>query len=271
MKVSLNWLKELVDLPADVNALSEILTKAGVEVEGIETRGCDLDHIVVAQILETAQHPNADRLSVNKVADGSAEPRQIVCGAKNFKVGDKVPLALPGAVMPGDFKIKTGKLRGVESAGMMCSAKELGLAEDAEGLLILSTGAVVGTPIKELYPPETVLDVEVTPNRPDLLSHVGMAREIATLCEQPLRIPEVILAGKNTPSVPAGGASPRSSLPGKTPPPSRRAAPSRSKPPKRAPSTPRGRFAASKSPPAPRGCAASWRASACGASTTSLT
>ncbi|XHR28409.1 MAG: phenylalanine--tRNA ligase subunit beta [Chthoniobacteraceae bacterium] len=206
MKVSLNWLKELVDLPADVNALSEILTKAGVEVEGIETRGCDLDHIVVAQILESAQHPNADRLSVNKVADGSGEPRQIVCGAKNFKVGDKVPLALPGAVMPGDFKIKTGKLRGVESAGMMCSAKELGLAEDAEGLLILSPGAVVGTPIKELYPPETVLDVEVTPNRPDLLSHVGMAREIATLLEKPLRIPEAILGCKSTPSAPAGDA-----------------------------------------------------------------
>ena len=204
MKVSLNWIKELVDIPADVAALCELLTKAGVEVEGIETRGCALDNIVVAQILESVQHPNADRLSVCKVNDGTAEPRQIVCGAKNYKVGDKVPLALPGAVMPGDFKIKVGKLRGVESCGMMCSAKELGLAEDAEGLLILPPETVVGTAIKDLFPAETVLDVEVTPNRPDLLSHVGMAREIATLLGQPLRVPEgVAAATKGIHAVPA--------------------------------------------------------------------
>lgn len=203
MKVSLNWLKELVELPADVAVLCELLTKAGVEVEGIETRGCALDNIVVAQILESVQHPNADRLSVCKVNDGSPEPRQIVCGAKNYKVGDKVPLALPGAVMPGDFKIKVGKLRGVESGGMMCSAKELGLAEDAEGLLILPPETVIGTPIKELFPAETVLDVEVTPNRPDLLSHVGMAREIATLLGKPLTLPEAILATQKPHAVPA--------------------------------------------------------------------
>ncbi|MEI8233937.1 MAG: phenylalanine--tRNA ligase subunit beta [Verrucomicrobiota bacterium] len=198
MKVSLNWLKELVEIPADVAALCELLTKAGVEVEGIETRGCAVEKVVVAQVLESLQHPNADRLSVCKVADGSAEPRQIVCGAKNYKVGDKVPLALPGAVMPGDFKIKVGKLRGVESAGMMCSAKELGLAEDAEGLLILPPESVVGTPLTELFPAETILDVEVTPNRPDLLSHVGMAREIATLLGSPLTLPAAILATAGT-------------------------------------------------------------------------
>lgn len=202
MKVSLNWLKELVEIPADVAALSELLTKAGVEVEGIETRGCTIANVVVAQILESVQHPNADRLSVCKVADGSAEPRQIVCGAKNYKVGDKVPLALPGAVMPGDFKIKVGKLRGVESQGMMCSAKELGLAEDADGLLILPLESVVGTPITELFPAETVLDVEVTPNRPDLLSHLGMAREIATLLSKPLNVPTAILATAGTKSEP---------------------------------------------------------------------
>ncbi|MDD5349275.1 MAG: phenylalanine--tRNA ligase subunit beta [Chthoniobacteraceae bacterium] len=198
MKVSLNWLKELVEIPADVAALCELLTKAGVEVEGIETRGCAVEKVVVAQILESLQHPNADRLHVCKVADGSSEPRQIVCGARNYKVGDKVPLALPGAVMPGDFKIKVGKLRGVESAGMMCSAKELALAEDAEGLLILPPETVVGTPLTELFPPETVLDVEVTPNRPDLLSHVGMAREIATLLGKPLTLPAAILATAGT-------------------------------------------------------------------------
>ena len=203
MKVSLNWLKELVEIPADVATLSELLTKAGVEVEGIETHGCTIEKVLVAQVLESVQHPNADRLSVCKVADGSAELRQIVCGAKNYKVGDKVPLALPGAVMPGDFKIKVGKLRGVESQGMMCSAKELGLPEGEDGLLILPAESVVGTPITELFPAETVLDVEVTPNRPDLLSHVGMAREIATLLGKPLTLPAAILATAGTHAQPS--------------------------------------------------------------------
>ena len=209
MKVSLNWLNELVELPADVAALSDLLTKAGVEVEGVETRGCTIANVVVAQVLESVQHPNADRLSVCKVADSAdpfAEPRQIVCGAKNYKVGDKVPLALPGAVMPGDFKIKVGKLRGVESQGMMCSAKELGLPEGEDGLLILPPETVVGTPITELFPAETVLDVEVTPNRPDLLSHVGMAREIATLLGKPLNLPAAIRATAGAVAGPAAAS-----------------------------------------------------------------
>ncbi|MEI6349468.1 MAG: phenylalanine--tRNA ligase subunit beta [Verrucomicrobiota bacterium] len=203
MKVSLNWLKELVELPPDAAALSDLLTKAGVEVEGIEQRGVSIDKVVVAQILESNQHPNADRLSVCKVNDGSAQPRQIVCGAKNYKVGDKVPLALPGAVMPGDFKIKVGKLRGIESEGMMCSAKELGLAEDADGLLILPEAAPIGTAISSLFPSDTILDVEVTPNRPDLLSHVGMAREIATLLGKTLRLPTGVLVAKGAKAQPA--------------------------------------------------------------------
>ena len=127
MKVSLNWLRELVELPPTVPALVDLLTMAGVEVEGIETTGCSIANIVVGEIQETEQHPNADKLSVCKVNDGSGTQRQIVCGAKNFRVGDKVPLALPGAQMAPDFVIKIGKLRGVESQGMMCSAEELGL------------------------------------------------------------------------------------------------------------------------------------------------
>ncbi len=181
MKVSLNWLREFVELPASTEALIDLLTFAGVEVEGVEQRGVTLEKVVVAQILESAQHPNADRLSVCKVDDGSGETRQIVCGAKNYKVGDKVPLALPGAVLPGDFKIKVGKLRGVESAGMLCSAKELQLADDADGLLILPESAQVGAAMSEVFPADTVLDLEVTPNRADLLCHKGMAREIAAL------------------------------------------------------------------------------------------
>ncbi len=187
MKVSLNWLKEWVDLPAEVPTLCDLLTRAGVEVEGIEQSGIAIDKVVVAQILESTQHPGADRLSVCRVDDGSGEPRQIVCGAKNYKVGDKVPLALPGAVLPGDFKIKVGKLRGVQSEGMMCSAKELQIAEDAAGLLILSPDAIVGAPISTAFPSDTVLDLEVTPNRPDLLSYVGMAREVATLLKSASR------------------------------------------------------------------------------------
>ncbi len=181
MKVSLNWLRELVELPPTVPALVDLLTLAGVEVEGVETRGCSIPNVVVAQIKESVQHPNADRLSVCKVDDGTGTDRQIVCGAKNYKVGDKVPLALPGAKLGPDFTIKVGKLRGVESQGMLCSADELGLPKGADGLLILSPEAKVGTPIAELFAGDTILDLEVTPNRPDLLSHSGIAREIAAL------------------------------------------------------------------------------------------
>ena len=183
MKISLNWLREYVDYDGSPTALAELLTMAGVEVEAIVERGLNLPNVVVAQILTREPHPNADRLSVCRVDDGSGTqpPRQIVCGAKNFQVGDRVPLALPGAVLPGDVRIKVGKLRGVESEGMLCSARELCLSEDGEGLLILAPDARVGAPISELYPPDTILDLEITPNRSDLLSHVGLAREVAAL------------------------------------------------------------------------------------------
>jgi len=187
MKASLNWLKEIIDFQEDANALSALLTMAGVEVEGIHTSGASFDKVVAAQILSSEQHPNADRLSVCKVDDGSGTHRQIVCGAKNYKVGDKVLLAQAGAVLPGDFKIKVGKLRGVESEGMMCGADELGLAKESEGLLLLDAATEVGTPIGRLFPSDTVLDLEVTPNRPDLLSHEGLAREVAALTGKPLK------------------------------------------------------------------------------------
>jgi phenylalanyl-tRNA synthetase beta chain len=191
MKISLNWLRDYVAWTGSVDELVSLLTRTGLEVADVATRGVDFPKVVIAQILESAQHPNADRLSVCRVDDGSGQPRQIVCGAKNYKVGDKVPLALPGAVLPGDFKIKTGKLRGVESEGMMCSAKELGLAENAEGLLILPPDAPVGKPIAELYPADTTLELEVTPNRGDWLSHFGVAREIAAFTGAALRRPEI--------------------------------------------------------------------------------
>lgn len=187
MKASLNWLREIIDFQEDANALSALLTMAGVEVEGIHTSGASFEKVVAAQILSSEQHPNADRLSVCKVDDGSGTQRQIVCGAKNYKVGDKVLLAQAGAVLPGDFKIKVGKLRGVESEGMMCGADELGLAKESEGLLLLDPATEVGTPIGRLFPADTVLDLEVTPNRPDLLSHEGLAREVAALTGKTLK------------------------------------------------------------------------------------
>ncbi len=191
MKISLNWLRDYVDWEGSIQEMDDLLTYAGLEVEDIEERGGHLDKVVVGQILSSEKHPNADRLSVCTVDDGTSEERQIVCGAKNYKVGDKVPVALPGAILPGDFKIKTGKLRGVESQGMLCSAKELKIGEDAEGLLILPPETEVGIPVEELYKPDVIFDVEVTPNRPDWLSMIGIAREIAALTGAELQIPEI--------------------------------------------------------------------------------
>src|ERR1700746_955004 len=182
MKLSLRWLAEyLPDLNRPVDEIVDALTFAGVEVEGVETKGGEYQKIVVAQIKSFRPHPNADRLSVCQVSDGSSADRQIVCGAKNFKALDKVALALPGAVLPGGLKIKASKLRGIESEGMLCSAKELDLAEDASGLMILPPDASIGQPLSELYPSATILDLEITPDRPDLLSYRGLARELSVI------------------------------------------------------------------------------------------
>jgi phenylalanyl-tRNA synthetase beta chain len=181
MKFSVNWLREFVDLPKNPEEIAELLTRAGIETKNIETRGANIENIVVSQITASSRHPNADRLTVCEVDDGSSTKRQIVCGATNYKVGDKVPLALPDTKLPNGTEIRKSKLRGVESEGMLCSPIELGLGEDASGLLILSPDAKVGAPIADLFPADTILDVEITPNRGDLLSHFGLAREIAAL------------------------------------------------------------------------------------------
>ena len=187
MKASLHWLSEYIDLSGrDIDSLSDLMTFAGIEVEGIEQRGIDSDLVVVAEVLSADPHPDADRLKVCQVEHGAGEPRQIVCGATNYQVGDKIPLALPGAVLPGDFTIKAGKVRGVVSNGMMCSGSELGLSDDHEGLLILPTDTPVGVPLREVVPADTVFELEITPNRPDLLSHFGLARDLSALTGQPL-------------------------------------------------------------------------------------
>ena len=187
MKFSVNWLREFVDLPENPEEIADLLTRAGVETENIETRGAKIEQVIVSQIVASSRHPNADRLTVCEVDDGSGSKRQIVCGATNYKVGDKVPLALPGAKLPNGLEIRKSKLRGIESEGMLCSPIELGLGEDSSGLLILTPDAKIGAPIADLFPTDTILDVEITPNRGDLLSHFGLAREIAALTEKKLK------------------------------------------------------------------------------------
>ena len=184
MKFSVNWLREFVDLPKNPEDIGELLTRAGIEIKKTETRGANIDNVIVSQITASSRHPNADRLSVCEVDDGSGTKRQIVCGATNYKVGDKVPLALPGAKLPNGAEIRKSKLRGVESEGMLCSPIELSIGEDASGLLILSPDAKLGAQIGDLFPADTILDVEITPNRGDLLSHFGLAREIAALTDK---------------------------------------------------------------------------------------
>lgn len=177
MNISFSWLKDYLKIDQTAEELAERLTRSGLEVKSIVSHGASMKNVIAAQILESIQHPNADRLSVCKVDDGSGTLRQIVCGAKNYKVGDKILLALPGAILPGGLKIKIGKLRGVESEGMMCSSKELGLGEGVEGLHILPSETVPGTELSALFPSDDVLELEITPNRPDWLGYVGVARE----------------------------------------------------------------------------------------------
>jgi phenylalanyl-tRNA synthetase beta chain len=199
MKFSVNWLREFVDLPENAEGIAGLLTRAGVETENIETRGAKIDKVIVSQITASSRHPNADRLTLCEVDDASGTKRQIVCGATNYKVGDKVPLALPGAKLPNGLEIRKSKLRGVESEGMLCSPIELGLGEDASGLLILSSEAKVGAPISDFFPSDTILDVEITPNRGDLLSHFGLAREIAALTGKKLRVVAAAVTGGSLP------------------------------------------------------------------------
>ena len=190
MKVSLEWLRKYVDLPADAGELVDVLPMLGLEVE--ETEGSEtasLEHVVVGEVLDKQPHPEADRLSVCQVNVGAEQPANIVCGATNFQVGDRVPVALPGAKLPGGFKIKKSKLRGVPSEGMMCSAKELQLGDDDHGLMILSDSPSIGTPIGEAVSPDRVLELEITANRGDCLSYIGVGREIAGRYQTELRIP----------------------------------------------------------------------------------
>jgi phenylalanyl-tRNA synthetase beta chain len=205
MKVTLNWLREYVDFDWSAEELAERLTMLGVEVEGVQKLGGEYEGVVVAEVVTREKHPNADKLSVCRVKDGKGE-RQIVCGAQNFSPGDKVPLILPGATLPAKpggqpLTIKVGKIRGVESHGMMCSPQELGLPDAVDGLLILRPDAHVGQPFAEYLGrsgSDVVYDLEVTPNRPDLNSLIGIAREISAVTGNPLKLPQVELSTDET-------------------------------------------------------------------------
>jgi phenylalanyl-tRNA synthetase beta chain len=191
MKFSENWLRELVEIKADRAALAHALTMAGLEVEELTPLGEGLAGVVVAEIVATEKHPEADRLQVCKVAIGPGESVQIVCGAPNARVGIKVPLATVGANLPGGIAIKAAKLRGVESFGMLCSAKELGIDADASGLLELPVDAPVGHALAEyLGLPDASIELKLTANRPDCLGLYGLAHDVAALFGSAVKMPE---------------------------------------------------------------------------------
>lgn len=188
MLVVESWLREVANPNLNTEELAHRLTMAGLEVEGIEPVAPEFSGVVVAEIKEIAQHPNADKLRICQVDAGTGELLQIVCGAPNAAKGIKVPLAMIGAVLPGNFKISKGKLRGEESFGMLCSAKELGITEESSGLLILDDSLPVGQDIREaLDLNDKVIEIKLTPNRADCLSVYGVAREVAALTEAPLK------------------------------------------------------------------------------------
>ncbi len=182
MKFSEKWLREWVNPELDSNALVEKLTQAGLEVDAIEPVAGEFTGVVVGQVVSVEPHPDADKLRLTKVDVAGDELLDIVCGASNVREGLKVPVAVIGSVLPGNFKIKKAKLRGVPSFGMLCSAKELGLAESADGLMELMDDAPVGTDFRiYLELDDLAIDVDLTPNRSDCLSIAGTAREVGVL------------------------------------------------------------------------------------------
>ncbi len=204
MRVSLKWLSEYVDVPSDVKAFCDRLDLTGTGVEGVEKTGEAFDGVVVGAVLTCEPHPDSDHMHVVTVDVGAGEPVQIVCGAPNIAAGIKVPVACVGAVLPGDLKIKKSKLRGVVSCGMCCSQRELGMGSDHAGIWVLPEDAPAGQPIAEyLGMGDTVLDLEITPNRPDCLSMTGMAREVGAMYQQAVAYPLEAMAAK-LPAVTAG-------------------------------------------------------------------
>jgi phenylalanyl-tRNA synthetase beta chain len=192
MKIAESWLREWVDPDLDTEALAERLTMAGHEVDGIEFEGQGLDGVVVAEVVEVGKHPDADRLSVCKVDDGSGNLVDVVCGAPNVVAGMKSPLATPGVKLPNGIKLRKSKIRGVVSNGMLCSAIELGLGDESDGIIALPDDAPAGTPLTDyLGLPDAVIDLDLTPNRGDCFSVLGIARDVAALTASDMKPAEV--------------------------------------------------------------------------------
>ncbi|HTL92441.1 MAG TPA: phenylalanine--tRNA ligase subunit beta, partial [Steroidobacteraceae bacterium] len=193
MKVPSSWLAEWIELRWDARELASRLTMSGFEVESLEPAAAPFSGVLVAEIIAAERHPQADKLQVCQVSIGRGEPLQIVCGASNARPGLKSPLATVGAHLPGNVTIGAAKLRGVESQGMLASARELGLAEASSGILELPHDAPLGKPLRDyLQLDETVLDLNITPNRGDAMSVLGIAREVAALTGTRLGGPAIV-------------------------------------------------------------------------------
>lgn len=197
MRFSQKWLSELVDIPQDPETLEKAFIRTGTEVEAVETTGKNFDHIVVGEIVSKEPHPDSDHMWLTQVnvgdkntdEQGNNQPLQVVCGAQNFKEGDKIVCAMIGAKLPGDIKIKKSKLRGVVSYGMNCSAQELGIGQSSDGIMILESDARPGCPLDEyLDNADTIFDCEITPNRPDCLSYIGFAQECSAIFNSELHV-----------------------------------------------------------------------------------
>src|SRR3954451_5968351 len=193
MRVPLSWLREFVDVDLTPEQIAERLTLLGMEVKGIQRWGEDWRNVVIGELLSVERHPRADRLSLTRVTVGEGEPLEIVCGATNIAVGQRIPVALPGAVLPGDRRIERTEKMGVVSNGMLCSGDELGLTGDADGILILAPDTPLGASLADLYG-DVVLDVDVKPNRGDAMSMVGIALEVAAVTGASVRLPAIEVA-----------------------------------------------------------------------------
>jgi phenylalanyl-tRNA synthetase beta chain len=197
MRISLNWLSEYIPVPFTPEVLSDRLTMLGLEIEAIERIGDAWDKVVVGEVLEVMPHPNADKLQITKVSIGNNEPLSIVCGAPNVRVGQRVAVATLGADLGGGMVIKKAKIRGEASEGMICSERELGVSQNHEGIWELPSDAPIGLPLADaLGMRDTILEVGITPNRADCLSHIGIAREIRAITGEQVQMPKVSMAAK---------------------------------------------------------------------------
>ena len=191
MKVSLRWLADYLDIPTDdPEVLAEVFSSLGHEVEGYEILDIQFSGVIVGRVEAISPHPNADKLRLCRVTTGG-EPQDIVCGAWNFEAGAVVPVSVPGAVLVGGLEVGVRSLRGIESHGMICSAAELGLGDDHEGIMVLDPSIAIGTEFADLVPlPDVVFDLSITPNRPDAMSLLGIARDLGAYYRIPFRSPE---------------------------------------------------------------------------------